>query len=79
MNLKNQTITKISLEENNENKNIKYKMKIFEYNEDINCLIYDEDKYIKILSLDDFTIIEQFLYNDYKYNILTTNNDFIII
>ena len=79
LNLKNQTITKISLEENNENKNIKYKMKIFEYNEDINCLIYDEDKYIKILSLDDFTIIEQFLYNDYKYNILTTNNDFIII
>ena len=62
MNLKNQTVTKISLEENNENKNIKYKMKIFEYNEDINCLIYDEDKYIKILSLDDFTIIEQFLY-----------------
>ena len=79
LNLKNQTVTKISLEENNENKNIKYKMKIFEYNEDINCLIYDEDKYIKILSLDDFTIIEQFLYNDYKYNILTTNNDFIII
>ena len=79
LNLKNQTITKISLEENNENKNIKYKMKIFEYIEDINCLIYDEDKYIKILSLDDFTIIEQFLYNDYKYNIITTNNDFIII
>ena len=79
LNLKNQTITKINFEENIENKIIKYKMKIFEYNENINCLIYDEDKYIKILSLDDFTIVKQILYDDYKYNILTTNNDFIII
>ena len=40
LNLKNQTVTNINIEENNENKNIKYKTKIFEYNEDINCLIY---------------------------------------
>ena len=79
LNLKNQTITKININETNENKNIKYKTKIFEFIENYNCLIYDEDKYIKVLSLDNFTIIKKFLYDDYKYNILTTNDDFIII
>ena len=78
LNLKNQTITKI-INETSENKNIKYKTKIFEFIENYNCLIYDEDKYIKVLSLDNFTIIKKFLYDDYKYNILTTNDDFIII
>ena len=78
LNLKNQTITKI-FNETSENKNIKYKTKIFEFIENYNCLIYDEDKYIKVLSLDDFTIIKKFLYDDYKYNIVTTNDDFIII
>ena len=77
LNLKNQTMTNIN--SNKENKYINYKTKIFKYIEDLNCLIYDEDNYIKILSLDDFTIINKFFYNDYKYNILTINNTDLII
>ena len=80
LNIKNQTMTKIDYDKNNENKSIKYKIKIFNYIEDLNFLIFDDDNLIKILSLDDFTIINKFLYNDYKYNILTiSNSDLILI
>ena len=80
MNIKNQTMTKIDYNKNSENKSITYKIKIFKYIGDLNCLIFDEDNLIKILSLDDFTIINKFLYNDYKYNILTiSNSDLILI
>ena len=80
LNIKNQTMTKIDYNKNSENKSITYKIKIFKYIEDLNCLIFDEDNLIKILSLDDFTIINKFLYNDYKYNILTiSNSDLILI
>ena len=73
-------MTKIDYNKNSETKSIKYKIKIFKYIGDLNCLIFDVDNLIKILSLDDFTIINKFLYNDYKYNILTINNfDFILI
>jgi hypothetical protein len=81
LNIKNQTMTKIDYDynKNNDNKSIKYKIKIFKYIEDLNCLIFDDDNVIKILSLDDFTFINKFLYNDYKYNILTINNSELIL
>jgi hypothetical protein len=82
LNLKYQTITKINInKENNENKNIKYKMKIFEYIDNINSLIYDDNEYIRILNLDDFTNIGKLIYNNYKYNILifNHNNNLMII
>ena len=81
LNIKNQTMTKVDYDynKNNENKRIKYKIKIFKYIEDLNCLIFDDDNLIKILSLDDFTFINKFLYNDYKYNILTINNSELIL
>ena len=72
-------MTEINTDENNKIKNIKYKMKIFEYIDNINCLIYDEDIYINIFSLDDFSIIKKFKYDDYKYNILLINKDDLII
>ena len=74
-------MTKIDYDynKNNENKSIKYKIKIFKYIEDLNCLIFDDDNLIKILSLDDFTFINKFLYNDYKYNIITINNSELIL
>ena len=79
-NLSNQTMTKIIFNENDENKNIKYKMKIFKYIEENNCLIFDDDNYIKVLSLDDFSIIKKFFYDNYKYNILIiNNNDYILV
>ena len=82
LNLKYQTITKINInKENNEYKNIKYKMKIFEYIDNINSLIYDDNEYIRILNLDDFTNIGKLIYNNYKYNILifNHNNNLMII
>ena len=80
LNLKKQTLTEINTDENNKIKNIKYKMKIFKYIDNINCLIYDEDIYINIFSLDNYSIIKKFKYDDYKYNILLINkNDLIII
>jgi hypothetical protein len=82
LNLKYQTITKINInKENNENKNINYKMKIFEYIDNINSLIYDDNEYIRILNLDDFTNIGKLIYNNYKYNILifNHNNNLMII
>ena len=78
-NLRKQTMTKINMDISKNIKNIKYKMKIFDYIDNINCLIYDEDEYINVLSLDDFTIIKKFKYDDYKYNILLINKDYLII
>ena len=80
LDLKNQTMTKINFDENKDNKLIKYSMKIFKFIQVYNCIIYDTDEYIKLLSLDDFTIIKKFLYDKYKYNILIiSSNDIIII
>ena len=79
LNLKHQTMTKIDFNENNENKSIKYKTKIFIFNEDFNSIIFDDNNYIKVLSLDDFTIIKKFLYDNYKYNILTINKSDLIV
>ena len=79
LNLKHQTMTKIDFNENNENKSIKYKTKVFIFNEDFNSIIFDDNNYIKILSLDDFTIIKKFLYDNYKYNILTINKSDLIV
>ena len=75
----NQTMTRLNMIDNSDNKNIKFKMKIFEYNEDLNCLIYDDDQHIKIFSLDDFNIIKEYKYDDYKYNMLIINNELILI
>ena len=73
-------MTKINFDENKDNKLIKYSMKIFKFIQVYNCIIYDTDEYIKLLSLDDFTIIKKFLYDKYKYNILIiSSNDIIII
>ena len=79
LNLKHQTMTKIDFNENNENKSIKYKTKVFIFNEDFNSIIFDDNNYIKILSLDDFTIIKKFLYDNYKYNLLTINKSDLIV
>ena len=56
-------------------------MKIFEYIDNINSLIYDDNEYIRILNLDDFTNIGKLIYNNYKYNILifNHNNNLMII
>ena len=69
LNLKNQTMTKIIYNENNQNKSINYKTKIFKFFEDLNCLVFNDNNYIKVLSLEDFIITKKFLYNDNKYNI----------
>ena len=79
LNLKNQTMTKIIYNENNQNKSIKYKTKIFKFFEDLNCLVFDDNNYIKVLSLEDFIITKKFLYNDHKYNILIINKTDLII
>ena len=68
-------MTRLNMIDNSDNKNIKFKMKIFEYNEDLNCLIYDDDQHIKIFSLDDFNIIKEYKYDDYKYNMLIINKN----
>ena len=72
-------MTRLNMIDNSDNKNIKFKMKIFEYNEDLNCLIYDDDQHIKIFSLDDFNIIKEYKYDDYKYNMLIINNELILV
>ena len=79
LNLKNQTMTKIIYNENNQNKSINYKTKIFKFFEDLNCLVFDDNNYIKVLSLDDFIITKKFLYNEHKYNILIINKTDLII
>ena len=77
LDLLNQTMTEINNDINslNDNKNIKFKMKIFEYNEKLNSIIYEEDDNIIIFSLDDFSLVKKFKIDNYKYNILMLNNE----
>ena len=79
LNLKNQTMTKIIYNENNQNESINYKTKIFKFFEELNCLVFDDNNYIKVLSLEDFIITKKFLYSDHKYNILIINKTDLII
>ena len=81
LDLLNQTMTEINndISNLNGNRSIKFKMKIFEYNEKLNSIIYEEDDNIIIFSLDDFSLIKKFKINNYKYNILMLNNEPIII
>ena len=80
----NQTMTEINI--NNKfindslsNKNIKYKYKVFKYNEILNCVIYEKDDNIIIYSLENFSLIKKFKLDDYRYNILFINNSPILI
>ena len=77
LDLLNQTMTEINndISSLNDNKSIKFKMKIFEYNKNLNCIIYEEDDNIIIFSLDDFSLIKKFKINYYNYNILMLNNE----
>jgi len=77
LDLLNQTMTEINdgINSLNDNKSIKFKMKIFEYNERLNCIIYEEGDNIIIFSLDDFSLIKKFKIDNYKYNILMLNNE----
>ena len=59
--------------------NVKYKYKIFEYNDILNCIIYENSENLIIFSLDDFSEIKRFKIDNYKYNILKINNIPIII
>ena len=54
--------------------NVKYKYTIFEYNDILNCLIYENSENVIIFSLDDFSEIKRFKIDTYKYNILKINN-----
>ena len=78
--IKNQTMTRINNlnkkdDDNLDEKRIKYKLKIFEFNKILNCIIYEKNNdYIIIFSLDTFSEIKKFKIDDYKYNILLINN-----
>ena len=78
--IKNQTMTRINNlnkkdDDNLDEKRIKYKIKIFEFNKILNCIIYEKNNdYIIIFSLDTFSEIKKFKIDDYKYNILLINN-----
>ena len=54
--------------------NVKYKYTIFEYNDILNCIIYENSENIIIFSLDDFSEIKRFKIDNYKYNVLKINN-----
>ena len=81
--LLNQTMTEICIKNKFndilDNKGIQYKLKIFKYDEILNCIIYEQDEHIIVLSLDNFVIIKKFKIDYYNYNILTINNIPIII
>jgi len=76
LDLINQTMTEINIKKNcdNNNSKINYKFKIFEYNDILNCIIYEKDDSIIFFSLDDFSEIKTFKMDNYKYNILLINN-----
>ena len=85
LDLINQNMTRLTNDDENKiddnicSKNIKYKIKIFGFNQYLNCIIYEEKDNIIIYSLDDFSEIKKFKIDNYKYNLLTINNDIIII
>lgn len=81
--LLNQTMTDINYKNKYKDifndKKIKYKIKIFEYDAILNCIIYEEQDHIIIFSLDNYTEIKKFKIENYKYNILSINNTLKII
>ena len=81
--LLNQTMTDINYKNKYKDifndKKIKYKIKIFEYDAILNCIIYEEQDHIIIFSLDNYTEIKKYKIENYKYNILSINNTLKII
>ena len=74
LDLINQTMTLLNMKNNIDNESLKYKFKIFEYNDILNCIIYEKDDNVIVFSLDNFTEIKKFKIDNTKYNILIINN-----
>ena len=72
LDLKNQTMTELYT------KNIggvKFKMKIFEYEKNLNCILFEDENYINFYSLDNYSLIKKFSIYNTKYNIIIINNN----
>ena len=67
------------LGEKERNSSVKYKMKIFKFIEDLNCIVYEnQNNEIVLFSLCDFIVLQKITTNEKIYNVIFIN-DFPLI